>query len=122
MDKELIKKLLWVLLFAAGLFLIGEAKAHEYGHAEDIFHIDRGERTGWIEKSEWCWAGNTRQDKLLLYIDEDKDDVVELCATLWYEHGVLHYILSDPDGDENCECQGYLWFDGDSQGERSWDF
>ena len=111
MDKELIKKLLWVLLFAAGLFLIGEAKAHEYGHAEGIYHLERGERTDGIDLSQDCPG----QAKVLLYHDIENDGIMDLCSTLWYEHEKMHYILSEPDENGKCECEGYLWLDNDSQ-------
>ena len=91
------KILLWLLAIIAILYFSGlisyVAYGHENGHAPGIMELQSGERTGWIEKADWCWAGRTRQNKIVLSIDEDRDDVVEVCCTLWYEHGRLHYIL-----------------------------
>ena len=108
--KELLLCIPFTLMMVV-LVAIPIGRAHEYGHADGIFHLEKGERTGYIERVDECPG----QNKVVLYIDEDRDAVIEVCATLWMEHGMLHYILSDPDKNGNCECEGYLWLEGDSQ-------
>lgn len=108
-----IKELLiWVTIVFVIVGLASIGSAHEYGHADGIHHLVKGERTGYIERVDECPG----QNKILLYIDEDRNAIVEVCATIWMEHSMLHYILSDPDENGNCECQGYLWLENDSQG------
>jgi hypothetical protein len=122
MERAIKQVIVSMVIFVVVMVVATISYGHKYGHADDIFHLTKGERTGWIEKADWCWAGNTKQNKIVLYIDEDRDDIVELCGTIWYEHGMLHYILSDVDENDNCECQGYLWFDDDAQGEELWNY
>jgi hypothetical protein len=121
MDRTVKEIIVSIIIFVVVMVVATIGYPHEHGHAEGIYHLIKGERSGRIEKSEWCWAGDVRQNKIVLSIDEDMDNVVEECFTLWYEHGTLHYILSDPDENGKCECEGYLWFDKDSQGEKLWD-
>ena len=111
MDRH-IKQVL-MLLAVGALILLGTviSEGHEYGHADGIFHLDKGERTGFIERVGKCPG----QNKIVLYIDEDRNAVIEVCATVWFEHNKLHYILSDPDENGNCECEGYLWLENDTQ-------
>jgi len=124
MDPTIKEILVIAAVVAAVMFFfnIGDVRGHENGHADGIMEFYSGDRTGWIERSEWCWAGDKRQNKVVLSIDEDRDDIVEVCCTLWYEHGRPHYILSEPEPDGTCRCQGYVWLEGDSQGEEVWDF
>lgn len=120
-----IKEVLVIAAIVAAimlLFNIGDVRGHENGHAGRIKEFKSGDFTGWVERADWCWAGDKRQNKVILSIDNDRDDIVEECITLWYEHGRPHYISSDPEPDGTCKCQGYIWFNNDSQGEELWDY
>jgi len=111
---SLIKELLICAAVMAAImffFNIGDVRGHEYGHAEGIYHLDKGQRTDGIDLSQACPG----QDKVLLYHDFNNDGIMDLCSTLWEEHDKIHYILSDPDENGKCECEGYLWLEGDSQ-------
>ena len=114
------KEILIVAALVAAIMLIfniGDVRGHEGGHAPGIREFNSGDVTGWIERSDYCWAGRERQAKVILSIDNDRDDIVEDCITLWFEHGRPHYIMSKPDFNGVCHCQGYVWLDSDnSQG------
>ena len=105
----------WIALYIFGMigFFIEEAQGHEYGHAKRIKEMPSGGRTGRINYVVQCYAGHVEQNKLLLYLDEDQDNVAEECATVWTEHGKLHYIRQIPDENGKCECEGYIWLHGD---------
>lgn len=115
------KKILYIILgvflilYILGMasFLIEDAQGHEYGHAERIKELSKGNRTGRIEYTVQCYAGHVEQNKILLYLDEDQDNIVEECVTIWIEHGKLHYIRQIPDENGKCECEGYIWLHGD---------
>ena len=40
---------------------------------------------------------------------------MDVCSTLWSEHGELHIIISEPDENEECFCEGYFWLENDTQ-------
>jgi len=110
----------WILLYLFGMigFLIEDAQGHEYGHAERIKEMPTGGRTSRIEYAVQCYAGHVEQNKILLYLDEDQDGTVEECASVWTEHGKLHYIRQIPDENGKCVCEGYIWLFNDSQGDK----
>jgi hypothetical protein len=103
-------KTIKTLIISIALMLIAvSANTHEGGHAKGIRHLT-GYRTHGIDKVEPC--GN--QNKVLLYHDIENDGIYDECTTLWEEHKKSHTILSKPVNNE-CECEGYLWLDNDSQ-------
>jgi len=85
---------------------------HDNGHAPGIEHL-----TGYSTPptARENYVGCPGQNKLLGYYDIDKDGLFDLCITMWQEHEEMHVILSKPDITGHCECEGYLWLDGDSQ-------
>lgn len=111
MDRTVKEIIISMVIFVVIMVAATISYGHEYGHAPGIYHLDRGQRTDGVDKSQACPG----QDKVLLYHDIDNDGIMDLCSTLWVEHGKLHYILSDPDENNECKCEGYLWLEGDSQ-------
>lgn len=102
--------ILIVAITLIGHVLIYLSYAHEHGHAEGINHL-KGSRTPGIDKYEGCG----KQNKILLYHDIDNDGTMDICSTLWGEHGTIHIIVSTPDEEGYCDCEGYVVFDEDNE-------
>lgn len=104
----------WIVLYLFGMvsFLVEKAQGHEYGHAEGIKHLT-GHTTPVAARKNY--VGCTGQNKLVGHYDLDKDGVFDMCITMWQEHDEMHVIASKPDMAGKCECEGYLWLEGDSQ-------
>ena len=112
-----LKQKLWLIpaavLVAYALGLIGHmAWGHPNGHAEGITHLT-GRTTPSTARENYVECPG--QNKLLGYYDMDGDRLFDVCATMWQEHKEIHIILSKPDITGKCECEGYLWLEGDSQ-------
>ena len=101
-----------ILVAIGALIFIGAfiSEGHEYGHADGIHHLT-GSLTPGVDGDQACPG----QDKVLLYHDIENDGVMDVCSTLWVEHEEVHIIVSEPGGNDRCECEGYLWLEGDSQ-------
>jgi len=99
---------MFMYLVSMGAYL---AYGHEGGHANGIYHLEKGETTPPITRSEKCPG----QNKVLLYHDVSDYDMYDVCTTMWVEHGKTHIIVTRADPDGVCECQGYLWLFDDSQ-------
>lgn len=95
--------ILWILCSSI-------AFSHPSGHADGIKHLGTFTTPG-VDKSESCGI----QNKVLLYHDLEDDGIMDLCTTLWIEHSKAHVIISRPDKNGVCQCEGYLWLPNDTQ-------
>ena len=96
-------------------FILILAMAPGNGHEfpGEMAHIEGEKKIENVFAVSQCYAGETKQNKIVFYQDFDRDGVIDTCVTVWQEHGKLHGIISKPREDGVCECQGYVWLDGD---------
>ena len=110
------KKILWglfiifIVIYVIGITGHIIAEGHEFPNMK---HVDNGKVIENVIASDWCYAGKTKQNKIVLYQDYNRDEEVDTCFTVWVEHGKLHAIMSEPQEDGSCMCEGYVWLDGD---------